>query len=153
MKRGKIHRSLCPNVSTTPITAMGCRQCLPLRVVQLKGKHCWKLHCHNGAVVDTFELCLGCLFATSCFHCNMELLTGLISSNNNLNFNSGLHLVTFLGLHFACANFGQSEIYLFEYYPLWIRYYQILYTAEKIQTKGQKILQFLLEALWLQLLK
>ena len=32
---------------------MGCRQCLPLSVVQLKGKHCRKLHCHNG-VVDTF---------------------------------------------------------------------------------------------------
>ena len=43
----------CPNVSTTPITAMGCRQCLPLSVVQLKGKHCWKPHCRNG-VVDTF---------------------------------------------------------------------------------------------------
>ena len=47
---------LCPNVSTTPITAMGCRQCLPLSVVQLKGKHCRKHHCHNG-VVDTFEPC------------------------------------------------------------------------------------------------
>ena len=35
-----------PNVSTTSITAMGCQQCLPLSVVQLKGKH-------NG-VVDTF---------------------------------------------------------------------------------------------------
>ena len=32
----------CPNVSTTPNTAMGCRQCLPLSVVQLKGKHCQK---------------------------------------------------------------------------------------------------------------
>ena len=32
----------CPNVSTTPITAMVCRQCLPLSVVQLKGKHCRK---------------------------------------------------------------------------------------------------------------
>jgi hypothetical protein len=42
------------NVSTTPITAMGCQQCLPLSVVQLKGKHCRKPHCHNG-VVDTFE--------------------------------------------------------------------------------------------------
>ena len=41
-----------PNVSTTPITAMGCRQCLPLSVVQLKGKHCQKPHCRNG-VVDT----------------------------------------------------------------------------------------------------
>ena len=29
---------ICPNVSTTPITAMGCWQCLPLSVVQLKGK-------------------------------------------------------------------------------------------------------------------
>ena len=35
---------------TTPVTAMGCRQCLPLSVVQLKGKHC-----PNG-VVDTFRL-------------------------------------------------------------------------------------------------
>ena len=42
-----------PNVSTTPITAMGCRQCLPCSVVQLKGKHCRKSHCRNG-VVDTF---------------------------------------------------------------------------------------------------
>ena len=42
-----------PNVSTTPIMAMGCRQCLPHSVVQLKGKHCRKPHCHNG-VVDTF---------------------------------------------------------------------------------------------------
>ena len=45
------------NVSTTPITAMGCRQCLPLSVVQLKGKHCQKKpHCRNG-VVDTFGHC------------------------------------------------------------------------------------------------
>ena len=44
-----------PNVSTTPITAMGCRQCLPFSVVQLKGKHCRKPHCHNG-VVDMFGL-------------------------------------------------------------------------------------------------
>ena len=43
-----------PNISTTPITAMGCRQCLPLSVVQLKGKHCRKLHCRNG-VVDPFR--------------------------------------------------------------------------------------------------
>ena len=34
---------------------MGCRQCLPLSVVQLKGKHCWKPHCRNG-VVDMFGL-------------------------------------------------------------------------------------------------
>ena len=46
----------CPNVSTTPIMAMGCRQCLPFSVVQLKGKHCRKPQCRNG-VVDTFEHC------------------------------------------------------------------------------------------------
>ena len=32
-------------------------QCLPLTVVQLKGKHCRKPHCHNG-VVDMFGPCL-----------------------------------------------------------------------------------------------
>ena len=29
---------------------MGCRQCLPLSVVQLKGKHWRKPHCCNGVV-------------------------------------------------------------------------------------------------------
>ena len=43
-----------PNVSTTPITVMGCWQCLPLSVVQLKGKHCRNPYCCNG-VVGTFE--------------------------------------------------------------------------------------------------
>ena len=32
---------------------MDCRQCLPLIVVQQKGKYCRKPHSHNG-VVDTF---------------------------------------------------------------------------------------------------
>ena len=45
------------NVSTTPITAMGCRQLLPLSIVQIKSRHCRKPHCRNG-VVDTFELWL-----------------------------------------------------------------------------------------------
>ena len=45
-----------PNESTTPITAMGCQQYLPLSVVQLKDKHCQKSHCCNG-VVDTFGPC------------------------------------------------------------------------------------------------
>ena len=38
------------------LTAMGCRQCLLLSVVQLKGKHCGKPHGRNG-VVDMFGLC------------------------------------------------------------------------------------------------
>ena len=49
----QIHLSYDLNVSTTPITAMGCRQCLPLNVVQMKGKHCRTSHCRNG-IVDTF---------------------------------------------------------------------------------------------------
>ena len=46
----------CRNVSTTPITAMECLQCLPFSVVQLKGKHCGKPHGRNG-VVDMFGPC------------------------------------------------------------------------------------------------
>ena len=49
----------CPNVSTTPVTARGCRQCLPLSVVQLQGKHCRKPHCRN-RVVDTFRPWVPC---------------------------------------------------------------------------------------------
>ena len=41
------------NVSTTPIMAMGCRQCLHISIVQLKGKHCWHCIAIMG-VVDTF---------------------------------------------------------------------------------------------------
>ena len=37
--------------SSTGFHALG--KCLPLSVVQLKGKHCPKPHCRNG-VVDTF---------------------------------------------------------------------------------------------------
>ena len=37
--------TLCPNVFTTPIMAMGCLQWLPLNVVPLKGKYCRKPHC------------------------------------------------------------------------------------------------------------
>ena len=56
----------CPNISTTPITAMECRQCLPLSVVQLKGKHCQKPHCCNG-VVDTFGQGNICKYWSSLF--------------------------------------------------------------------------------------
>ena len=47
----------CQSVSTTPIIAMGCWQCLPLSVVQLKGKLCQKTNYRNG-VIDTFGPCL-----------------------------------------------------------------------------------------------
>ena len=43
-------------VSTTPITAMGCRQCLPLSAVQLKGKHCRKPNCRNGVLIESIRL-------------------------------------------------------------------------------------------------
>ena len=41
----------------SPITVMGCWQCLPLSVIQLKGKHCPKRHYCTG-VVDKFGLCI-----------------------------------------------------------------------------------------------
>ena len=43
-----------PNVSTTPSMAVGCLAMFTSQIVQLKGKHCQKLHCRNG-VVDTFR--------------------------------------------------------------------------------------------------
>ena len=52
----RIQKLQCSNVSTTPVTATGCQQCLLLSVVQLKDKHCRKPHCRNG-VVGTFEQC------------------------------------------------------------------------------------------------
>ena len=54
---GQLRMMQCPNVPTNPIMAIGCRQCLPLSVVQLKGKPCRKPHCRNG-VVDTFGHCV-----------------------------------------------------------------------------------------------
>ena len=50
-----LHDFLGLNVSTTPIKAMECRQCLPLSVVQLRGKYCQKPNCHN-VFVDMFGL-------------------------------------------------------------------------------------------------
>ena len=44
----------CLNVSTTPITAMRCRQCLSLSVDQLKGKHCQKPHYGNGVFGNVY---------------------------------------------------------------------------------------------------
>ena len=67
-----------PNVFTTPITAMGCRKCLPLSVLQLKSKHCLKPHCRNG-VVDTFG---------QRYCCQVRLtvtLKGHIGFENNFN--------------------------------------------------------------------
>ena len=32
--------------------AMGCQQCLPLSIFQVKGKHCRKPHCRNGVVYE-----------------------------------------------------------------------------------------------------
>ena len=43
-----------PDYTQTPITAMGCWQCLPLSVVWLKGRYCQKPHCRD-EVVDTSE--------------------------------------------------------------------------------------------------
>ena len=48
------HSLLCSNISATLITAMGCRQCLSLSVVHLKGTNCLKPHCRSG-VEGTFR--------------------------------------------------------------------------------------------------
>jgi hypothetical protein len=53
IKRNQAEEGFGPKVSTPPIMAIGCWQCLPLSVVQLKGKHCRKSHCRDG-VVDMF---------------------------------------------------------------------------------------------------
>ena len=53
-KKNSTSINLCLNVSTTPIMAMGCRQCLPLSVVQLKGKHYRKPHRYVRALFLTF---------------------------------------------------------------------------------------------------
>ena len=58
-------QSHCTNMSTTPITAKGCQQCLPLSVVQPKGKHCRKPHCCNG-FVDMSRLGFSFLCQASC---------------------------------------------------------------------------------------
>ena len=42
----------CPNVSTTKITAMGYQQCLPLIVVQLKGK---QVNIAETTIVDNYH--------------------------------------------------------------------------------------------------
>ena len=67
---------ICLNVSTTPILAMGRRQCLPFSVVQLKGKHFQKTHCRNG-VVGTFGLCYLLIFKLMLFHQPYSLLWDL----------------------------------------------------------------------------
>ena len=65
-----------PELSTTPVKAMGCLQCLPLSVVQLRGKHYRKPHCRNG-VVDTFGLIVQ---AVLCLHGS---LTNRFSKQNS----------------------------------------------------------------------
>ena len=77
-------------ISITPITALGCQQCLPLSVVQLKVKHCRKPYCRNG-VVDTFRLTLL-----------------LHSKVNNIN---SLHWLKFLAIEWISddGNFGPGS--------------------------------------------
>ena len=65
-------------------TAMGCRQCVLLSVVQLKGKHCRKPHCSNG-VVDTFEPSVITFFPISKFFYKLIrfLLHSYIAKSDN----------------------------------------------------------------------
>ena len=60
---------------------MGCRQCLPLSVVQLKGKHCQKPYCRNG-VVDTFRHSRSHLLGIQVIVKNCSLHTNQHTSQN-----------------------------------------------------------------------
>ena len=99
----------CPNVSTTPIMAMGCQQCLLLSVVQQKGKHYRKPHCRNG-VVDTF----GHWFVRKCAVLRVErllqpsdfstaLLVGLALGLGSVSrfYNRNIHIIKFIWFFFS----------------------------------------------------
>ena len=58
--RGKTLLPEC--IYNSQIQQWGAQQCLPLSVVQLKGKHCRKPHCCSG-VVDTFGHIVNPFFA------------------------------------------------------------------------------------------
>ena len=61
---------------------MGCWQCLPLIVVQLKGKHCRKPHCRNG-VVGTFELYVNTLCSLNRYeHLDQTLIEVIYEMKN-----------------------------------------------------------------------
>ena len=61
----------------TPITAIGCRQHLPLSVFQLKDKHCQRPHCRNGVVHRFGKVLLSNLYAVNEGHCrNLEQFMG-----------------------------------------------------------------------------
>ena len=124
--------SNCLNVSTTPITAMGYRQWLPLSVVQLKGKHCWKPHCRNG-VVDSFRHCDSVVNVLSQIYMYVERFSVvklgrsafLLRSANELNFFPSYNLKALVyTLCTALASYGlwtgcqrrQNFIY---YTPVW----------------------------------
>ena len=62
---------------------MGCRQCLTLSVVQLKGKHCRKPHCSNG-VVYTFGPC-DVILQVAQIQISKKLVKKRYSTQQNLN--------------------------------------------------------------------
>ena len=72
---------------------MGCWQCLPLSVVQLKGKHRRKPHCHNG-VVDTFGQWWVCYIATICFQGSFCYIDYLFQIKLHFHSTSRKHFVT-----------------------------------------------------------
>ena len=67
LKRRQLRQNYCPNVFTIPIMAMGCRQCLPFSVVQLKGKHCQKTIAVNPIAVAGCILHRACLLFSSIY--------------------------------------------------------------------------------------
>ena len=95
--------SFSPNIYTTPITAMGCRQCLPPSVVHLKGKHCRKPHCHN-RVVDTFGPRSNRFVVQNCtidFGQYLEIMVSVVGAREKIHLGSppGLLPSSKLGWH------------------------------------------------------
>ena len=80
----------CPNVPTTPITAMGYGNVYALVLSTLKVKHCQKPHCHNG-VVDRF------------WHCCVDLGPLIVKRVNNF--------VTFRMLRKSIAQFQNYKFW------------------------------------------
>ena len=90
-------KPLCSNVSTTPISAMGCRQCLSLSVVQLKGNHY-----RNGVVDESGQWCI-----INVQKHNIELLKFFLLPCRN--FEVMIHTTSLVKKQLYCT-FGHSYI-------------------------------------------
>ena len=108
---------------------MGCRQCLPLSVVQLKGKHCRKPHSRNG-VVDTF----GHIRAWNINH--LVFFSGNQADSRRFSGGCWCTLMKRLMSEFGWWFFTRKFSYKIKHTVLFIRYLQC--TSMKSKTKGKR---------------